>query len=197
MRKLLKFVLVLIVALLIFAYLQLPLSRQASLDIQFKLVQQDRRDLIEKVLDVDVESELKDVFAVYGLSLSDEDVETIIRNIERFQYEILGEENEQVKVKITSLDVAPIIEDYISNNLKDVLLTVWSGESIDSSEITSDIIGELDNYEVSKEYVVYVDMEEYKGLFFVVSEENEDLWNALSGGLYTAMNEYREYWEKR
>ncbi|MBR3841032.1 MAG: hypothetical protein IKM20_07855 [Erysipelotrichales bacterium] len=188
MKKLLLFILAIICVLGIIFVVVTPISPEDSLEYQFRLVKSEYFDDVCEKLEVDVISEVKNMFAENGIILTDEEADRVISTLLDFEYTIheskVYDDYANVSVTIETVDLFNIGKEKVKANISDIILGALSGKEVSNEAIVKEVIAELDGAPKDYSNTVNVRMNDIKGILYLLDfENNADLYNALSGDL--------------
>lgn len=188
MRKLLIFILAVLCIIGITFKVVTPISPETSLDYEFKLLKSEYLDDICDKFEIDIKSEVKNIFEEYNVTITDEEVDILLEKLFSFDYEILDskiyQEYANVSVKITTVDLLSLTKEQIKANIGSYIVDILNGKTFAYEEVLKEVISKLED--APKEYTetVNVRVNKIKDVFYLVDlEKNNDLFNAISGNV--------------
>ena len=188
MKKFLIFIVTIICIVGITFAIVTPISPEDSLNYQFKLLQSEYLDDICEKMGVNINEEVKKVFADSNIVLTDEEAERVVTTLLAFDYEIessvVYDTYADVSVTVVTVDTFGLVKEKIKANIGDIILGVLTGNQVSNEAILKEVLVELDSAPKSYMNTVNVRVNDVKGIFYLLDfENNNDLYNALSGGL--------------
>ena len=197
MKKFVAF-LISLIAIVVGAVIVLtPISAEKSLKYQLDLVQSEKLAMVTQQFDIDIYESVKQLFQEKQIELTDEEVKILVDTMLTFEYSINEDSDDTpstVSLKVLTVDMVGLIKAKVKENVGNIIVGVLQGKDVQNEVIAKEVIASLKATPKTYSTEVIVNMRNVKDIFYLIDfANNNDLYNALSGGLFYELDMLESY----